>query len=149
MLVEGEIVRGRVVRVEMYGVYLKYYDDTILVLIPDWSWKRIQYLSQSVNIGDDIDVQVMRYVPKDKVYRGCVKCLHPEDCIYLCSPRNTIFRGKVRYLSQESVSILLDQYCGSIPREFVTKEVRIGDEIDVVLRKYDLDLGLIFEPIHQ
>lgn len=68
---EGAIVKGVVKNLTDYGAFLDLGGVDGLLHITDMSWKRIKYPSEVVNIGDEIDVKVLRFEKdRDRVSLG-------------------------------------------------------------------------------
>ncbi len=59
MMEIGSTVEAPVVRVEAYGIYLKYDDEMILVLAPEFSWESGD-IRKKVKVGDTMKVQILR-----------------------------------------------------------------------------------------
>ncbi|MPV86207.1 30S ribosomal protein S1 [Ostreibacterium oceani] len=70
-LKEGDVIKGVVKNLTDYGAFLDLGGVDGLLHITDMSWKRIKYPSEVVNIGDEIDVKVLRFEKdRDRVSLG-------------------------------------------------------------------------------
>src|SRR4051812_44224641 len=76
----GDVVRGTVVRAEVYGLYLSCRGHEILVLIPDLAWvQAVRDCRDCAHAGDEFDVKVLLFNEETGTYRGSIKDAHPED----------------------------------------------------------------------
>ncbi len=70
-LKEGDTVKGTVKNLTDYGAFIDLGGVDGLLHITDMSWKRIKYPSEVVNIGDEIEVKVLRFEKeRDRVSLG-------------------------------------------------------------------------------
>ncbi|MEG0676531.1 MAG: S1 RNA-binding domain-containing protein, partial [Comamonas sp.] len=60
-LKEGAIVNGVVKNITEYGAFVDLGGIDGLLHITDMAWKRIKHPSEIVNVGDEIDVKVLKY----------------------------------------------------------------------------------------
>ena len=58
---EGQIVKGVVKNLTDYGAFIDLGGIDGLLHITDMSWKRIKHPSEIVNVGDEIDVKVLKF----------------------------------------------------------------------------------------
>jgi small subunit ribosomal protein S1 len=58
---EGQTVKGVVKNLTDYGVFIDLGGIDGLLHITDMSWKRIKHPSEMVNVGDEIDVKVLKF----------------------------------------------------------------------------------------
>ena len=80
MLPIGEVVRARVTRTEVYGLYLSCQEHEILVLIPDVAWVPVVHDCRDfARIGDDLDVKIVGINDQAGIIKGSIKEVHPED----------------------------------------------------------------------
>lgn len=94
----GSIIRGKVNRVEPYGVWLEHAQGPVLVLAPEVSWSDRRPLSEMIRPGEQYDVIVLRYNYRDHVAVGSIRRLHPEENPYRQMARlepGTVLRGRV------------------------------------------------------
>src|SRR5438105_4118468 len=108
MLEIGSVIRGSVVRVEPYGLYLKSGDQTVVVLAPEVSWFGKGELRQCVRVGEVFDVLVLRFnYPKREVV-GSIRRLKPEENPYRHLSRlepGTVLRGCVTGVYRDGVAV--------------------------------------------
>lgn len=70
-LKEGDVIKGIVKNLTDYGAFIDLGGVDGLLHITDMSWKRIKYPSEVVNIGDEIEVKVLRFEKeRDRVSLG-------------------------------------------------------------------------------
>jgi ribosomal protein S1 len=72
-LAVGDLIEADVTRVEVYGVYLKFRDEEIVVLIPDVSHERVSDLRSRYTVGDRIRVRILEYVPERSLFKASIK----------------------------------------------------------------------------
>ena len=60
-LQEGQVVKGIVKNLTDYGAFIDLGGIDGLLHITDMSWKRIKHPSEIVNVGDEIDVKVLKF----------------------------------------------------------------------------------------
>jgi ribosomal protein S1 len=69
----GAIVEAEVTRVEAYGVYLRFHDAEIIVLIFDVSNERIADLKARYRAGERVRVKILEYVPDRQLFKATIK----------------------------------------------------------------------------
>jgi small subunit ribosomal protein S1 len=60
-LQEGQVVKGIVKNLTDYGVFVDLGGIDGLLHITDMAWKRVKHPSEIVNVGDEIDVKVLKF----------------------------------------------------------------------------------------
>jgi small subunit ribosomal protein S1 len=60
-LAEGQVVKGVVKNLTDYGAFLDLGGIDGLLHITDMAWKRVKHPSEVVNVGDEIDVKVLKF----------------------------------------------------------------------------------------
>ncbi len=60
-LQEGQVIKGVVKNLTDYGAFLDLGGIDGLLHITDMAWKRVKHPSEVVNIGDEIDVKVLKF----------------------------------------------------------------------------------------
>ena len=60
-LEEGQVVRGTVKNLTDYGAFVDLGGVDGLLHITDMAWKRVKHPSEVVNVGDEIDVKVLKF----------------------------------------------------------------------------------------
>ena len=58
---EGQIIRGVVKNLTDYGAFVNLGGLDGLLHITDISWKRVKHPSEVVNVGDEVDVRVLKF----------------------------------------------------------------------------------------
>ncbi len=76
----GDIVRAKVTRVEVFGVFLDYLGHEILVTIPGTSWTAC-YASceQLAEIGDEFPIRILAYQKDRNQYAGSMREVYSES----------------------------------------------------------------------
>lgn len=148
----GSVIRGKVNRVEPYGVWLEYGREPVLVLAPEVSWTEPRPLREVFRTDDECDVVVLRYNDRDRVIVGSIRRLHPEQNPYrqLASLQpGTILGGRVRLLAGDQVTIELpNRAWGHVPRHTLPDGVQTGDGVDVEIVAIEVDEGrLLLAPV--
>ena len=60
-LEEGSVIKGIVKNITDYGAFLDLGGVDGLLHITDMAWKRVRHPSELINIGDEIDVKVLKF----------------------------------------------------------------------------------------
>ncbi len=98
---EGQVVRGRVVSVTNFGAFLDIGGMEGLLHVSDLEWTRVEDPKTVVKVGDELDVQVLKFdTATHKVSLGRKQLLkHPWDGIEERFSIGTIVQGKVTGLA--------------------------------------------------
>ncbi|AXQ79514.1 polyribonucleotide nucleotidyltransferase [Streptococcus chenjunshii] len=73
-----EIYHGKVVRIEKFGAFVNLFDKTdALVHISELAWKRVNKVEDILNLGDEVDVKVIKIDDKGRV-DASMKALLPR-----------------------------------------------------------------------
>ena len=96
-LVEGAVLKGVVKNLTDYGAFVDLGGVDGLLHITDMAWKRIKHPSEIVNVGDEIDVKVLKFDrERNRVSLGLKQLGEdPWDNIARRYPSNTRVFGKV------------------------------------------------------
>src|SRR5207253_2691524 len=71
-LEEGKLTRGIVKNITDYGVFVDLGGVDGLLHITDISWGRVNHPSEYFNVGDEIEVMVLKFdAPAERVHLGC------------------------------------------------------------------------------
>lgn len=148
---EGAIVKGTVKNVTDYGAFIDLGGMDGLLHITDMSWGRIKHPSELINVGDEIDVKVLKYDnEKDRVSLG-MKQLHsdPWESVKAAFPVGAKLKGKIVSLAEYGAFVeLSDGVEGLIHVSEMswTKRVKhpsqvvnIGDEVNVQVLEIDTE----------
>ncbi len=148
-LKEGDTVKGIVKNLTDYGAFIDLGGIDGLLHITDMSWKRIKFPSEVVNIGDEIEVKVLRFEQeRDRVSLG-LKQLGEDPWLDLARRYQVGTRhfGKVSNIADYGCFVEIEDGVEGLvhvsemdwtnknvnPRKFVT----IGQETEVVVLDID------------
>ena len=94
---EGATVRGTVKNITDYGAFIDLGGMDGLLHITDMSWGRIKHPSEVINVGDEIEVKVLKYDnEKDRVSLGLKQLqADPWDSVKARFPVGTKLSGKI------------------------------------------------------
>ncbi len=130
-LLPGDVTRGRVVRIEEYGAFLRLQGGREgLLHISDMSHRRIDHPSDQVALGDQLEVKVLRMSHKGKRISLGLKQLggNPWKSFERQHPPESTLVGFVRELEDGGLVVDLDcDLTGWVPRrETPYGERRLG-----------------------
>jgi small subunit ribosomal protein S1 len=146
---EGLVVKGIVKNLTDYGAFIDLGGIDGLLHITDIAWKRVKHPSEVLNVGDEIDVKVLKYDPERKRVSLGLKQLQEDPWNQLTREYTVGSKVKAR------VTNLTDYGCfaeiGSGVEGLVhvsemdwtnknihpSKVVQIGDEIEVMILDID------------
>jgi small subunit ribosomal protein S1 len=150
-LQEGATVKGIVKNLTDYGAFVDLGGIDGLLHITDMAWKRVRHPSEVVNVGDEIDVKILRFDrEKNRVSLG-IKQLgaDPWEAIGRRYPSQTRLFGKVTNIADYGCFVEIED--GVEGLEHVSemdwtnknvnpaKVVQIGDEVEVMVLDIDED----------
>jgi small subunit ribosomal protein S1 len=146
---EGSRVRGTVKNITDYGAFIDLGGMDGLLHITDMSWGRVKHPSEILNIGDEIEVQVLKYDnERERVSLG-LKQLHkdPWETASGAYPPGTKLHGKVVSLADYGAFLELAEGVEGlihVSEMSWTKRVKhpsqivnVGDDVDVVVLEVD------------
>ncbi len=148
---EGSIVTGLVKNITDYGAFIDLGGMDGLLHITDMSWGRIKHPSEVLNVGDEIQVKVLKYDnEKERVSLGLKQLqADPWEGVTASYPIGAKLKGKVVSLADYGAFIELgDGIEGLIHVSEMswTKRVKhpsqiinIGDEVDVQVLEVDTE----------
>ena len=85
----GEVYRGKVVRIEKFGAFVNLFDKTdALVHISEISWTRTANVADVLEVGEEVDVKVIKVDDKGRV-DASMKALLPRPKRVECTPKET------------------------------------------------------------
>jgi small subunit ribosomal protein S1 len=148
---EGSVVHGLVKNITDYGAFIDLGGMDGLLHITDMSWGRIKHPSEVLNVGDEIEVKVLKFDnEKERVSLG-MKQLHadPWESVKAAYPIGAKLKGKIVSLTDYGAFVELgDGVEGLIhvsemswtkrvknPSQLVT----VGTEVDVVVLEVDTE----------
>ncbi|HHO81627.1 MAG TPA: 30S ribosomal protein S1 [Halothiobacillus sp.] len=148
-LQEGMILRGIVKNLTDYGAFLDLGGIDGLLHITDMAWKRVKHPSEMVNIGDEIDVKVLKFDrERNRVSLG-LKQLGEDPWTDLARryPVGTRLFGKVTNLTDYGCFVEIENGVEGLVHmsemDWTNKNVNpakvvaIGDEVEVMILDID------------
>ena len=148
-LTEGSLVKGVVKNLTDYGAFLDLGGIDGLLHITDMAWKRVKNPSEIVNIGDEIEVKVLKFDrDKNRVSLG-LKQMGEDPWMDLTRryPEGARLHGKVTNLADYGCFVELEEGVEGLvhvsemdwtnKNVHPSKLVHIGDEVDVVILDID------------
>lgn len=158
-LQEGATVKGIVKNLTDYGAFVDLGGIDGLLHITDMAWKRVKHPSEVVNVGDEINVKILRFDrEKNRVSLG-IKQLgsDPWEAISRRYPSNTRLFGKVTNIADYGCFVEIEEGVEGLVHvsemDWTNKNVnpakvvQIGDEVEVMVLDIDeerrrISLGL-------
>jgi len=148
-LVEGATIKGVVKNLTDYGAFVDLGGIDGLLHITDMAWKRVKHPSEVVNVGDEIDVRVLRFDrDKTRVSLG-IKQLgaDPWQAIARRYPATTRMFGKVTNIADYGCFVEIEEGVEGLVHVSEmdwtnknvnpSKVVNVGDEIEVMVLEID------------
>jgi len=158
-LQEGQSVKGVVKNLTDYGAFVDFGGIDGLLHITDMSWKRIKHPSEIVNVGDEIDVKILKFDrERNRVSLG-LKQLGEDPWIEIKNryPENTRVKAVVTNLTDYGCFAELEEGVEGLVHVsemdwtnkniHPSKLVQLGDEVEVMILDIDqerrrISLGL-------
>jgi small subunit ribosomal protein S1 len=158
-LQEGATIKGIVKNLTDYGAFVDLGGIDGLLHITDMAWKRVRHPSEVVNVGDEIDVKILRFDrEKNRVSLG-IKQLgaDPWENIARRYPPRTRMFGKVTNIADYGCFVEIEDGVEGLVHvsemDWTNKNVnpakvvQIGDEVEVMVLDIDeerrrISLGL-------
>ena len=148
-LQEGMIIKGVVKNLTDYGVFVDLGGIDGLLHITDMAWKRVKHPSEIVNVGDEIDVKVLKFDrERNRVSLG-LKQLGQDPWADLARryPENTRLFGKVTNIADYGCFVEIEEGVEGLVHvsemDWTNKNVNpakvvhIGQEIEVMVLDID------------
>ena len=148
-LQEGMSVKGIVKNLTDYGAFVDLGGVDGLLHITDMSWKRIKHPNEIVNVGDEIDVKVLKYDrDRNRVSLG-LKQLGEDPWVAIKAryPENTKVKAVVTNLTDYGCFAELEEGVEGLVHVsemdwtnkniHPSKVVNLGDEVDVMVLDID------------
>ena len=148
-LQEGMSIKGIVKNLTDYGAFVDLGGIDGLLHITDMSWKRIKHPSEIVNVGDEIDVKVLKYDrDRNRVSLG-LKQLGEDPWVAIKGryPENTRVKATVTNLTDYGCFAELEEGVEGLVHVsemdwtnkniHPSKVVQLGDEIEVMILDID------------
>ena len=148
-LQEGMSVKGIVKNLTDYGAFVDLGGVDGLLHITDMSWKRIKHPSEIVNVGDEIDVKILKYDrDRNRVSLGlkqlgedpwvAIKARYPEKIQVKAVVTNLTDYGCFAELEEGVEGLVhVSEMDWTNKNIHPSKVVQLGDEIDVMILDID------------
>lgn len=146
---EGQIRKGVVKNITDFGVFIDLGGLDGLLHITDMSWTRIKHPSEMVNIGDEIEVKVLKFdKKKERISLGLKQLTEsPWEKVDERFPENSRIRGKVVNITKYGAFVELEEGIEGLVHvsemswtkhiNHPSEVVSMGEEIDVVVLNVD------------
>jgi len=150
-LQEGQVARGIVKNLTDYGAFIDLGGIDGLLHITDMSWKRIKHPSEIVNVGDEIDVKILKFDrDKTRVSLGLKQMGEdPWEDITRRYPVGSRLVGKVTNLTDYGCFVEIETGVEGLvhvsemdwtnKNVSPSKVVQLGDEVEVMVLEIDAE----------
>ncbi len=148
-LEEGSIVKGIVKNITDYGAFLDLGGVDGLLHITDMAWKRVRHPSELINVGDEIDVKVLKFdKEKTRVSLG-LKQLNEDPWFEISKahPEGSKLKGKITNIADYGCFVEIQNGVEGLVHvsemDWTNKNanpeklVNIGQEIEVMILDID------------
>jgi len=148
-LAEGQVVKGVVKNLTDYGAFVDLGGIDGLLHITDMAWKRVKHPSEVVEIGDEIDVKVLKFDrEKMRVSLG-LKQMGEDPWVNITRryPENTRLFGKVTNIADYGSFVEIEDGVEGLvhvsemdwtnKNVHPSKVVQLGQEVEVVVLDID------------
>jgi len=148
-LQEGMSVKGIVKNLTDYGAFVDLGGVDGLLHITDMSWKRIKHPSEIVNVGDEIDVKILKYDrDRNRVSLGlkqlgedpwvAIKARYPQNAQVKAVVTNLTDYGCFAELEEGVEGLVhVSEMDWTNKNIHPSKVVQLGDEVDVMILDID------------
>ena len=148
-LQEGQQVKGIVKNLTDYGAFVDLGGVDGLLHITDMAWKRIKHPSEIVNVGDEIDVKVLKYDrERNRVSLGlkqlgedpwvAIKARYPEGTRVTAKVTNLTDYGCFAELEEGVEGLVhVSEMDWTNKNIHPSKVVQVGDEVEVMVLDID------------
>ena len=148
-LKEGAIVKGIVKNLTDYGAFIDLGGIDGLLHITDMAWKRVKSPSEIVNIGDEIDVKVLKFDSEKRRVSLGLKQMGDDPWLNLTNryPEGARLNGKITSLADYGCFVELEEGVEGLvhvsemdwtnKNVHPSKLVHIGQEVDVMILDID------------
>jgi small subunit ribosomal protein S1 len=148
-LQEGAIIRGIVKNLTDYGAFVDLGGSDGLLHITDMAWKRVKHPTEVVNVGDEIDVKVLKFDrERNRVSLG-LKQLGDDPWVGISRryPESSRLFGKVTNIADYGCFVEVEEGVEGLvhvsemdwtnKNVHPTKVVQLGDEVEVMVLDVD------------
>ena len=148
-LQEGQQVKGIVKNLTDYGAFVDLGGVDGLLHITDMAWKRIKHPSEIVNVGDEIDVKVLKFDrERNRVSLGlkqlgedpwvAIKARYPENTRVVARVTNLTDYGCFAELEEGVEGLVhVSEMDWTNKNIHPSKVVQVGDEVEVMILDID------------
>jgi len=148
-LVEGAVLKGVVKNLTDYGAFVDLGGIDGLLHITDMAWKRVRHPSEVVEVGQELDVRVLKYDrERNRVSLGLKQLGEdPWDNISRRYPANTRVFGKVSNVTDYGAFVEIEPGVEGLVHVSEmdwtnknvnpSKVVQVGDEVEVMVLDVD------------
>jgi small subunit ribosomal protein S1 len=150
-LQEGAVIRGVVKNLTEYGAFVDLGGIDGLLHITDMAWKRVKHPSEVVNVGDELDVKVLKFDrERNRVSLGLKQLGEdPWQNISRRYPVGMRLFGKVTNLTDYGAFVEIEEGVEGLvhvsemdwtnKNVHPSKVVQVGDEVEVMVLDIDED----------
>ncbi len=109
-LKEGQVLQGVVKNITDYGAFIDLGGIDGLLHVTDIAWKRINHPSEALQIGQTVDVQVIRFNPETQRISLGMKQLEedPWEGVAAKYPTDTLLKGRVTNITDYGAFVELE-----------------------------------------
>lgn len=148
-LQEGQSITGVVKNITDYGAFIDLGGVDGLLHITDMSWKRVKHPSEMLNVGEEINVKVLKYDRDKKRVSLGLKQLGEDPWANIARryPVGTLLRGKVTNLADYGCFVEIENGIEGLVHMsemdwtnkniHPAKVVQIGEEVEVMVLDID------------
>ncbi len=148
-LAEGSVIKGVVKNLTEYGAFIDLGGIDGLLHITDMAWKRVKHPSEVVNVGDDIEVKVLKFDrERNRVSLGLKQLGEdPWENIARRYPAGTRMFGKVTNITDYGCFVEIEEGVEGLVHvsemDWTNKNVnpqklvQVGDETEVLVLDID------------
>jgi len=148
-LAEGNVIKGVVKNLTEYGAFIDLGGIDGLLHITDMAWKRVKHPSEVVNVGDDIEVKVLKFDrDRNRVSLGLKQLGEdPWENIARRYPAGTRMFGKVTNITDYGCFVEIEEGVEGLVHvsemDWTNKNVnpqklvQVGDETEVLVLDID------------
>ena len=148
-LKEGALVKGIVKNLTDYGAFIDLGGIDGLLHITDMAWKRVKSPSEIVNIGDEIDVKVLKFDSEKRRVSLGLKQMGDDPWLNLTNryPEGARLNGKITSLADYGCFVELEEGGEGLAHVsemdwtnknvHPSKLVHLGQEVDVMILDID------------
>ena len=106
----GDVLKGMVKNITDYGAFIDFGSFDGLLHLTDISWCRVRHPSEVLKVGQEVEVQVIKYDEETKKVSLGMKQLqeNPWETIETKYPVNSIVKGKVTNIAQYGVFVEIE-----------------------------------------